>query len=186
MAINVKRLLANALIELTEEKPLAKITITDIVTRAGAGRQTFYNHFRDKNDLIYWIFLRTIAGERKLVETAGFFAYLSNLYCEAQKCSRFLMQACKLAGQNSLSEAIFLQTYNYYKKYILYHYGADALDAKLEFALTFNAHGASSMYVQWAEAGTPGSAEEQARFALHSMPLCLKEYLPLSAEERAF
>jgi AcrR family transcriptional regulator len=47
MAINVKRLLANALIELSEEKPLAKITVTDIVNRAGAGRQTFYNHFRE-------------------------------------------------------------------------------------------------------------------------------------------
>lgn len=186
MAINVKRLLANALIELTEEKPLSKITITDIVSRAGAGRQTFYNHFRDKNDLIYWIFLRTIAGEKRLVETAGFFAYLCNIYCEAQKCSRFLQQAVKLTGQNSLSEAIFLQTYHYYRNYIAEHYGADVIDERLEFALTFNARGASSLYIQWTEAGMPGSAREQARFALHCMPLSIKEYLPLSAEERSF
>lgn len=186
MAINVKRLLANALIELAEEKPLSKITVTDIVSRAGAGRQTFYNHFQDKNDLIYWIFLRTLSGEKQLVETAGFFAYLSKLYCEAQKYSRFLMQACKLAGQNSLSEAIFLQTYRYYKRYIMEHYGDSVFDDRLEFALTFNAHGASSLYVQWAEAGMPGSAEDQARFALHCIPQCIKELLPLSAEERAF
>jgi AcrR family transcriptional regulator len=186
MAINVKRLLANSLLELIEEKPLSKITITDIITRAGAGRQTFYNHFCDKNDLIYWIFLRTLSGEKKLLETAGFFAYLSKLYREAQKCSRFLMQACKLDGQNSLSEAITLQTYNYYKEYIMEHYGADVFTDKLEFALAYYAHGASSLYVRWAEAGTPGSAEEQARYVLHCMPQCIKEFLPLSAEERAF
>ena len=186
MAINIKRILANALMELSEEKPLAKITITDIVTRAGAGRQTFYNHFKDKNDLIYWIFLRTLAGERQLVETAGFYAYLVKLYQAAQKNSHFLMQACKLAGQNSLSDAIYHQTYNYYKNYIQEHYGPDVFDDRLEYALAFNAHGASSLYVQWAEAGMPGSAEEQAHFALHCMPLCVKEFLPLSADEREY
>ena len=56
MAINIKRMLANSLISLSDEKPLRKITVTDIITHAGTGRQTFYNHFKDKNDLIYWIF----------------------------------------------------------------------------------------------------------------------------------
>ena len=186
MAINVKRLLADALTQLAEEKPLAKITIAEIVARAGAGRQTFYNHFRDKNDLIYWIFLRTIAGEKELIETSGYFAYLSNLYCEAQKYSHFFQQAVKLTGQNSLSESIFLQTYNYYTRYIQKNYGSEVFDKRLEFALVFNARGATSLYIQWAEAGMPGSAVEQARFALHCMPQCIKQYLPLSAEERAY
>lgn len=176
MAINVKRLLANALIELTEEKPLAKITITDIVTRAGAGRQTFYNHFHDKNDLIYWIFLRTLAGEQHLVATAGYFAYLSKLYREAQKYSRFLQQACKITGQNSLPDAIFQQTYHYYRNYIMTNYGAEVFDAELEYALTFNAYGATQLYILWAEKGMPGSAEEQARFAIDCMPACIKKY----------
>lgn len=186
MAIKMKRIFANALIELVEEKPLSKITINDIVTKVGSGRQTFYNYFRDKNDLIYWIFQRTLAGERKLVETEGFFVYLTKLYREAQKYSRFLMQACKLTGQNSLAESIYLQTYNYYKNYIKEHFGAAVFDEKLEYALMFNAFGASSLYVRWAEKGMPGSAEEQAKYALHCMPECIKNYLPLSTDERAF
>lgn len=184
MAINVKWLFANSLIELSKEKSLAKITVSDIVNRAGAGRQTFYNHFRDKNDLITWIFRRTLAGERELVETSGYFAYLTKLYQEAQKYGHFLMQACKLAGQNSLSEAIIQQTYNYYKRYILEHYGSEVFDEELEYALMFNAYGASSLYVQWAEAGMPGPAVTQARYALRCMPERIKTYLPLSAEDR--
>lgn len=84
MAINVKRILADALIELSTEKPLRKITITELVERAGTGRQTFYNHFKDKNDLIYWIYSRTIAGERKLVETQG---YADDIHVLGNSCA---------------------------------------------------------------------------------------------------
>ena len=184
MAINVKQLLADALIQLSEEKPLSKITVSNIVAQAGTGRQTFYNHFKDKNDLIYWIFCRTLRGERRILQTAGYFAYLRNLYTEAQKYSRFLKQACALDGQNSLSEAIYLQTYNYYKTYIVDHYGADVIDEQLEFALQFNAYGATSMYIRWAEAGMPGTGEQQAEFALHCMPYSIKQYLPLDDSQR--
>ena len=74
MAINVKKLLAESLLELSEEKPLDKISVTDIVKRAGAGRQTFYNHFKDKNDLLYWIYKRTLVGEKETIQNEGFYA----------------------------------------------------------------------------------------------------------------
>jgi len=184
MAINVKLLLANAIIELSAEKPLSKITVSDVVAKAGTGRQTFYNHFKDKNDLIYWIFCRTLKGEKKILQTAGYFAYLKNLYSEAQNYSRFLKQACALEGQNSLSEAIYEQTYTYYKNYIIEHYGKEAITADLEFSLQFNAHGAASMYIKWADAGMPGTGEEQAILALKCMPYSIKQYLPLDDEQR--
>ena len=99
MAINVKRLLAEALLELSKEKSLDKISVTDIVKYAGAGRQTFYNHFKDKNDLLYWIYKRTLVGEEKIIEEKGFYAYLCNVYTQAQqKYANFLKEACKLTG----------------------------------------------------------------------------------------
>ena len=183
MAINVKKLLSGALIELCYEKPLRKITVNEITKKAGTGRQTFYNHFRDKNDLIYWIFLRTLAGEKHLVESQGYYAYLLSLHQKAQEKQHFFTQACKLEGQNSLSEAIIRQTFTYYRNYIVDHYGPQVMTDKLEFALTFNAYGATSMYIIWAEKGMPGSAEEQARYALHCIPQCIKDYLPIRKED---
>ena len=44
-------LLGDALIALMEERPFESITVQDILDRAGVGRSTFYEHFRDKNDL---------------------------------------------------------------------------------------------------------------------------------------
>jgi hypothetical protein len=182
----VKRLLADALIELSDEKSLTKITVQDITAKVGAGRQTFYNHFKDKDDLVYWIFLRTLRGEKRLIETSGYFAYLCNIYSEAQKNRLFLAKACKLTGQNSLADGVYQQTYNYYKNYVLSRRGCDVCDENLEYALKFNAYGASSLYLEWAKNGMPGSPDEQAINALRCMPKCIKDYLPLTDEERAY
>lgn len=187
MAINVKKLLTESLLELSEEKPLDKISVTDIVKRAGAGRQTFYNHFKDKNDLLYWIYKRTLIGEKETIQNEGFYAYLCSVYRNAQKkYSNFLKEACKLTGQNSLTDAIIYQSYSYYRNYIKEHYGEEVFDDRLRFALHYQAYGAGYHYVQWALEGMPGSAEDQVRYVLHCMPPCIKQYLPLSEEELSF
>jgi probable dihydroxyacetone kinase regulator len=49
-----KRALANSLKKLLLHKPLAKITIGDIVEDCGVNRQTFYYHFQDLADLVEW------------------------------------------------------------------------------------------------------------------------------------
>lgn len=185
MALNIKNLLASALIALSDQKPLRKITVNDIVEKAGTGRQTFYNHFRDKNDLIYWIFLRTLARERQLVGTRGYYAYLSHLYGEAQKIAPFLAQACAMDDQNSLTEGIYQQTYQYYKNLIVNRYGPEVLTEQMLFALQFNAYGAANTYVQWAKEGMPGSAEEQAGYALACMPDCIRQYLSMDPPNSA-
>ncbi len=54
-----KKALAQALASLMDEKPLSKITISDITNKAGVNRHTFYYHFKDINDMIAWIFSTT-------------------------------------------------------------------------------------------------------------------------------
>jgi AcrR family transcriptional regulator len=43
--------LGDALVALIREKPLAAITVQNVLDRANVGRSTFYAHFRDKDDL---------------------------------------------------------------------------------------------------------------------------------------
>lgn len=188
MAINVKKLLAQSLLDQFEEgKPLDKITVTDIIKRAGAGRQTFYNHFKDKNDLMYWIYKQTLKGESKIMKEQGFYAYLVSVYETAQKkYAHFLQEACKITGQNCLADAIIYQSYSYYRKRILEQYGEEAFDDQLRFALHYQAYGAGYRYVNWALAGMPGSVEQEVRFVIHCIPACMKQYLPLTEEERNF
>ena len=50
-----KRALEQSLKNLLREKPLSKITVTDITEDCGVNRMTFYYHFRDIYDLIEWV-----------------------------------------------------------------------------------------------------------------------------------
>ncbi len=54
--LDTKLLIADALVELCNEQPLKKVSISDIVERTGKNRKTFYYHFEDKDALIIWKF----------------------------------------------------------------------------------------------------------------------------------
>ena len=47
-----QRALQRALLELIDEKPYSKISISEIAERADLARSTFYSHFDDKDDLL--------------------------------------------------------------------------------------------------------------------------------------
>lgn len=51
-----KRALASALKELMNEVPFKKISVADICEKCDMNRKSFYYHFRDKYDLVNWIF----------------------------------------------------------------------------------------------------------------------------------
>lgn len=51
-AIRSRKLINAALADILQEKPLEKITVTDVVNRAGINRGTFYAHYKDIPDVI--------------------------------------------------------------------------------------------------------------------------------------
>lgn len=51
-----KRALGAAFKELMEEVPFKKISISDICEKCHMNRKSFYYHFKDKYDLVNWIF----------------------------------------------------------------------------------------------------------------------------------
>ena len=53
---NTMEILANSLYTLAETKPVNDITVLDIVSNCGLTAPTFYNHFRNKHDLITWYY----------------------------------------------------------------------------------------------------------------------------------
>ena len=57
-----KELLANSFLELAEKMLINKITIANIVENCEVTLSTFYRYFKDKYDMIAWIYARQ-AGE---------------------------------------------------------------------------------------------------------------------------
>ncbi|MBO5556232.1 MAG: TetR family transcriptional regulator, partial [Oscillospiraceae bacterium] len=52
-----KELLAESFRELAEQKPINKITIANITDNCGMTQPTFYRYYKDKYDLIAWIYV---------------------------------------------------------------------------------------------------------------------------------
>ncbi len=63
-----KRALASALKELMESTPFAKITVSDICAKCNMNRKSFYYHFKDKFDLVNWIYDVEYLGHVKIGE----------------------------------------------------------------------------------------------------------------------
>ena len=61
MSQMTKRALVASLKDLLAEKPLDKITVTDLTEHCGVNRMTFYYHFKDIYDLVDWILVEDAA-----------------------------------------------------------------------------------------------------------------------------
>lgn len=68
MAIDVKEIIADGLLQLCEETPLEIITIKQLLEVTSVSRQTFYNHFLDKNDLIQYIYLKKSSQDLMILQ----------------------------------------------------------------------------------------------------------------------
>ena len=60
-AIRSRKLINAALADLLQEKPLDKITVTDVVNQAQINRGTFYAHYADIPDVIHHVIQQTFS-----------------------------------------------------------------------------------------------------------------------------
>ena len=95
-----KRALAQAIKELMNEKPLVKISIADIVDRCQMNRQSFYYHFRDKYDLVNWIFYTELITELQNSSNKDEYEELKNICRYLYDNRAFYINAQKFTGQN--------------------------------------------------------------------------------------
>lgn len=97
MAIDT--VLAESLKELSESRPLEKITIKEITDKAGVIRPTFYNHFQDKFELIEWIIVTELLGPmRPLIQADMLTEAMVLLFTNIEKEKTFYTKAVKLEG----------------------------------------------------------------------------------------
>ena len=68
-AVRSRKLINDALADLLTEKPLDKITVTDVVNRADINRGTFYAHYRDIPDVVDHLIQQTFSAIRDTMIT---------------------------------------------------------------------------------------------------------------------
>lgn len=99
-----KKALSQAMKELMAERPMEKIKISDIVELCNMNRQSFYYHFKDKYDLVNWIFYTEFVTDIQGSLDKPSWEILEKV-CEFFYKNRiFYSNALKVTGQNSFSE----------------------------------------------------------------------------------
>lgn len=99
-----KRALATALKNVMAEKAFEKISITDICEKCDMNRKSFYYHFKDKYDLVNWIFdteFIAIASKKNYKDIWDLVADICDFFYENRE---FYRKALRINGQNSFLE----------------------------------------------------------------------------------
>lgn len=98
-----KRAMAAALKELMEEKLFSKISVGEICETCGMNRKSFYYHFKDKYDLVNWIFDTEFLSVIQKQGASSAWELLEALCAYFYQNRSFYRKALSMEGQNSFS-----------------------------------------------------------------------------------
>lgn len=145
-----KKALALALRELMEEIPFEKIQVSYICERCGMNRKSFYYHFKDKYDLLNWIFdtdFIAFAQASKENENIDNRIELIQEVCNYfYKNRNFYRKALKIKGQNSFSDHFKEYVLPIFKYRLIYLLGDEDVD---EFTVNFVANASLNAIELW-------------------------------------
>lgn len=102
-----KNALADAMKKLMKRKPFSKISVTDICDECGMNRKSFYYHFKDKYDLVNWIFYVNFVSEITVHSHENGWELLVAICDLFYKEKDFYRAALMIEGQNSFREYFY-------------------------------------------------------------------------------
>ena len=146
-----KKALAASIKELMGTIPLAKISIRKIVDNCGINRQTFYYHFKDKFDLVNWIYkteaIETISDCKNYDKWIDG-TYKTLVYFKNNRL--FYNNALNESGQNAFYEYFFQATYELIVGVVKHiSYEINVSDKDINFISNFYTHAIVGVTVQW-------------------------------------
>ncbi len=172
MADITKRWIAEKMRELMKRQPIEKIRVTELCSAAGIERPTFYYHFRDKYELVAWMFC-----------TEAYGTDITSVHSAAEAMSRmkreilFYKRAYEDSSQNALWRYMLEYFVRRYTDLAKEKLGTDLLDTQLAYSIRFYCMGAVGMTQEWVLNDNITSAETVVSMMFRSMPEPLRAVL---------
>ena len=170
----VKQYLAETLIKLNQQERLEKITVTRLCREANLSKQTFYSHFKDKQDLIAWIFTTDVnnleprQGERYSVSD------LRQSFDRLLARKAFYQQAFATDKGHSLKAHIIHRVIRQNTQWLEESDPAALEDSRAMYEIAYHAYGSFACVQWWLQDAYPISIEELAALMYESLPPALK------------
>ena len=145
-----KNALAASMKKLMRQRPFEKISVSDICADCGINRKSFYYHFRDKYDLVNWIFYVGFLDGIDVGSYASGWDCLSDVLHYFYSERVFYRAALKIEGQNSFKDYLvetITPIMRFFLRDILPHTKDDS------FYLAFLSDALLSSLVRWLSGG---------------------------------
>ena len=165
MAEITKMWIADKMQEIMKHKPISKIRVTEICRAAEIERPTFYYHFKDKYDLVAWMFYTEAYGT-DIISVASAAAGMNKM----KQQILFYKRAYEDASQNALWRYMLEYFAKRYTELAKEKLGTDILDPQLAYSIRFYCMGAVGMTQEWVLNDNITSAETVVQMMFNSMP----------------
>ena len=173
-ARDTKGMFADELEAMMERMPLSKVHIADLCERCGVERRVFYYHFKDKYDLVAWMFERDYRAASVLGAP-----YTEALYAESHKRlwnrRAFYRRAFEEDSQNSILRYLIAFSVAANELALRRYLGVPALSRERAFEARHFAHGNVGCLVDWLRGDIEATPEQLASCMFACMPAVLRE-----------
>jgi probable dihydroxyacetone kinase regulator len=147
---------------LMDVTPLSKISVQDIANHCGVSRKTFYYHFKDKFDLVNWIYSTEVKANIADCNDYEHWTIGANRTLNYLMMNKsFYINAFNTPGQNSFDE-YFYQFCSEIVMNVINNLSADMTISNTDktFIADFYAHAFLGIAMQWIKHGMKKSPSE--------------------------
>lgn len=169
-----KQLFADKIMKLAKNKPIKDIQIKELCVLCGVERTTFYYHFRDKYDLVAWIFKQNYIEEASRAETINDERMIREMFQRLSMQKEFFLNALQDSSQNNLREYMLAFYIGIEEKVLCEYYHTDSLNEELLYEVRNYSFGCMGQTIDWLLGKNNLSAEKMAHYQYKFMPEELK------------
>lgn len=169
ISIRSKKKIAEALIALMNEVPFVKITVKDIVAKAGLTRQTFYHNFETKEEVLKYTMdelfdeMFQFMVDKKIINWEDIIWFYFRFW---QRNSELL----KLLIKNNLVYVLDAKYTEYFKLFqILQFRKTDLTNMEAEYVYSFISGAMTRLLVSWINSGMVMPARDMAKLVMDIM-----------------
>lgn len=178
-----KKVIAYSLKKLMQETPFQKITIRQIMSEAEIRRQTFYDHFQDKYELLAWIYSQEISENiQDFLDYEHWTKVVRRILEYFQANQTFYVNALSVSEQNSFDKYFFKHTKELLRTIvgdILAEHQFFITEEKIDFVCMFYSHAFVGLTKDWLLSGCEGSVKTLS----HDIGLMLEDSIIANLEK---
>ena len=171
-----KEMLAEGLERMVEEMPLSKVRVKDLCERCGVQRQVFYYHFRDKYELLGWIFERDYRAGVSGFAGEGYIARATGAAAALWERRLFYRRAFADRSQGSIEHYIHAFNVSFLEECVVCSGGRE-ISSRQSFLIRHHSHGSIGCIVEWLNGEIDLTPAQFAEWEYASMPEFLREAL---------